>query len=143
MKRQGYKARTRIVTQPSNDSKIMQEDQEIRSIISQLDNIKKRSTKTEERLNRIEKIKYDSPEITPEEETLASVVPDYSKKPARPPVTTVYKKPKPKTMKIRNCDVTADDIFEALMLLKDEISILTSNQDEMVQQINTIKSLIQ
>ena len=81
-----------------------------------------------------------APKKTPEEKQPLGAIFSERAPPSRPPTTT-FKAPKQHFA--RSHDVTLDQIFEALQCLREEVDELAENHSEMVNQINTIKRLIQ
>ena len=119
---------------------------ELRDIATMLETISNKANQTGARLEKLELLRQQqaqqqSPNDPNKEVTMKMVFDNDKYRPVRPQKTEFHAKKRHVHTKSR--DVTIDQIFQALSCLKEEINILNENHDELVQQVNTIKSLIQ
>ena len=129
--------KVRIMKQ-NNDSTDFQD------IALKLDDIAKRAAQTGQRLERIEQMRQQNLASNNELEQSNSykfIFDNDSYRPARPQQTNYHVKRR--RTKTQSRDVTLEQIFEALSCLREEINMLNENHDELVQQVNVIKSLIE
>jgi hypothetical protein len=116
---------------------------DLQEIADKLDQILRRSTDTEERLEKLERLRAIEGQRQEIEQAKKRPNPGSVFRPPEPrsrPETTLFQVPKRRATKSR--DVTLDQIFESLQCLREEIAELSANHTEMVGQINAIKSLI-
>ena len=126
------------IMKKTNDSTDFQD------IASKLDEIAKKAAQTGEKLERIEHMKQQSQASDYELESSNSykfIFDNDSYRPARPQQTNYHVKKR--RVRTKSRDVTLEQIFEALSCLREEINMLNENHDELVQQVNVIKSLIE
>jgi hypothetical protein len=114
-------------------------------ISAQLNQMLARSTMTEERLAKLERLRAlegarDQNEQSRKRPSFGAML---GEKPARsrPPPSDFHVSRRKGAPKSR--DVTIDQIFESLQALRDEIADLTANHNDMIVQVNAIKRLIQ
>lgn len=120
------------------------ESNDLQDIALKLDQIAKKAAQTGEKLERIEQMRQRNQMSTNEfdqSNPYKLAFDNDSYRPARPPQTVYHSKKK--RVKTQSRDVTLEQIFEALSCLKEEINMLNENHDELVQQVNVIKSLIE
>lgn len=116
----------------------------LQDIAMKLDQITHKAAQTGERLQKIEQARQINERQNLQFEqtsNMHSIFNNESLRPARPKETKF--KAKNRKCQTRSRDVTLEQIFEALSCLRDEINMLNENHDEMVQQVNYIKTLIQ
>ncbi|OHT11774.1 hypothetical protein TRFO_18662 [Tritrichomonas foetus] len=131
----------RILKQPEDSA-------DLRDIALKLDQIAQRANQTGAKLEKIEMMKQQQQqqkqvaiESEKTQQTAKDIFDNDSFRPSRPKRTEF--RAKKQRVRTKSKDVTIDQIFEALTCLREEINMLNENHDEMVQQINTIKSLIE
>jgi hypothetical protein len=129
---------------PQDQAQETGQSDDLQEIADKLDQILRRSADTEERLEKLERLRAiearrQEIEQATKKPNLGSVfVPREARSRPEP---TPFQVPKCRATKSRG--VTLDQIFESLQSLQEEMAELSANHTEMVSQINAIKSLIQ
>lgn len=135
---------TKKMTVTRKKAKQFDDYDDLKDISDKLDQIVQRSQTTEQKLEALERMKrleaIRAPKNESTEKAHLGLVFGQGPPPSRPP-TSSFKVPKQHFARAH--DVTLDQIFEALQCLREEVDTLAENHSEMVNQINTIKKLIQ